>query len=158
MSTNPPPLALAVGAAIAQALTGGARPASVTRTAAAGLLGTASTAMMVAAVREFRRTRTTVNPLAPAQATALVTTGANQLSRNPMYLGMAGLLASHALLRGRLSALLPAAVFVVAIDRGQIAAEESALRERFPGEYESYARQVPRWLDIAWRGREKPQG
>jgi protein-S-isoprenylcysteine O-methyltransferase Ste14 len=146
MSTNPPPAALAAGAALAQRLVGAPRPARPARTAAAGLLGTASAALLASAVREFRRTRTTVNPLEPATATALVTSGPNRLSRNPMYVGMAGLLTSYALLRGRWPALLPVAAFVVTIDRGQIAAEEAALRERFPGDYAAYAARVPRWV------------
>lgn len=146
MTTNPPPAALAAAAAVAQRLVGAARPARPARTAAAGLLGAVSTGLLVAALGEFRRSRTTVNPLEPGTATALVTTGANAISRNPMYVGMAGLLAAHALLRGRWAALLPVAAFVAVLDRGQIAAEEAALRERFPVDYAAYAAHVPRWV------------
>lgn len=107
-----------------------------------------SVALLGASVLDFRRNRTTVNPLTPEEVSALVTTGPNQLSRNPMYVGMAGLLAAHALFRGRWAALLPVAAFVAAIDRAQIPGEEAALRERFPDSYDAYAARVPRWLGI----------
>ena len=141
MKTHPPPAALAAAALVTQRLLGASRPARPARTAAAGLVGGASAALVVTAVGEFRRTRTSVNPLEPGTATALVTTGAN-----PMYVGMAGLLAAHALLRGRGAALLPAAAFVAVIDRVQIAAEEAALLELFPADYPAYAARVPRWV------------
>ncbi len=146
MTTTPPPAALAAATAVSQRLLGASRPPRPARTAAAGLVGAASAGLITAAVGEFCRTRTTVNPLEPSTATALVTTGANAISRNPMYVGMAGLLAAHALLRGRWAALLPVAAFVAVLDRGQIAAEEAALRERFPEEYAAYSARVPRWV------------
>lgn len=158
MKTLPPPAALATAAALAQRLLGGPRPARPARTAAAGLVGAASAGLLVAAVEQFRRTGTTVNPLEPGTATDLVTTGANAVSRNPMYVGMAGVLVAHALLRGRWAALLPAAAFVVAIDRGQIAAEEAALRERFPGDYSTYAARVPRWVGLPGSRRTSDAG
>ena len=37
---------------------------------------------------QFHRARTTVNPLSPAKASALVTGGVYRITRNPMYLGM----------------------------------------------------------------------
>jgi len=146
VKTHPPPAALAAAALVTQRLLGASRPARPARTAAAGLVGVASAALVVTAVGEFRRTRTSVNPLEPGTATALVTTGANAITRNPMYVGMAGLLVAHALLRGRGAALLPAAAFVAVIDRVQIAAEEAALLELFPADYPAYAARVPRWV------------
>jgi protein-S-isoprenylcysteine O-methyltransferase Ste14 len=77
----------------------------------------------------------------------LVTTGANALSRNPMYVGMAGMLVANALRRGSWKALLPVAAFTLVIDRVQIAAEETALLAHFGADYEAYRRAVPRWLD-----------
>jgi protein-S-isoprenylcysteine O-methyltransferase Ste14 len=88
-----------------------------------------------------------VDPFDPARASVLVTTGANAVSRNPMYVGMTGLLVAHALRRGSWTALLPVAAFTLVIDRVQIAAEETALLARFGAEYEAYLETVPRWLD-----------
>ena len=64
-----------------------------------------------------------------------------------MYVGMAGLLAAHALWRRSWTALIPVAVFVALIDRLQIQAEESALAVTFGAEYEAYRAASPRWLD-----------
>ena len=77
----------------------------------------------------------------------LVTSGANTVSRNPMYVGMAGLLLAHAVWRGSWTALLPLAGFVVFIDRAQIQAEETALLEKFGATYEAYKATTPRWID-----------
>ena len=78
----------------------------------------------------------------------LVTTGVNELSRNPMYVGMAGLLVANALRLRSWTAVLPLAVFTGVIDRVQIAAEEPALLANFGAEYEAYRASVPRWLDL----------
>ncbi len=96
----------------------------------------------------FRHSGTTVDPLHPDRASALVTTGPNAISRNPMYVGMAGVLAAHAIWRGSWAALLPVAGFVAVVDRLQVAAEEPALLGRFGAEYESYRASTPRWVGL----------
>ena len=127
VNTPPPPAAIAVGAALLQ-LMALARPATAARGVGAGLIGLGSAALLGAAIHDFRRRGTTVSPLAPAQASSLVTTGPNRFSRTPMYVAMTGLLAAHALLRGRWEALFPAATFVVVMNLVQIPFEEAALR------------------------------
>lgn len=82
------------------------------------------------------------------RAETLVVSGPSRVSRNPMYLGMAGLLSAHALLRRSGAAWVPVAGFVVAIDRLQIPAEEAALRQRFGDEYERYVAVTPRWIGL----------
>jgi protein-S-isoprenylcysteine O-methyltransferase Ste14 len=62
-----------------------------------------------------------------------------------MYVGMAAVLAGHAVRRGP-RALLPLAAFVAYIDRLQIQPEEQALRARFGEEYNAYCRRVRRWV------------
>jgi protein-S-isoprenylcysteine O-methyltransferase Ste14 len=94
----------------------------------------------------FRRHQTTVHPLHPEEARHLVVEGPNAVTRNPMYVGMAGILAAHALARGGLLTWLPVAGFVAAIDRAQVAPEERALRDLFGEEYDAYVRTVPRWI------------
>lgn len=79
-------------------------------------------------------------------ASALVESGPNRFTRNPIYLAMAGVLLAHAIARRSWWALLPVAGFVAVIDRTQIRAEEEALRERFGEAYAAYARRVPRWV------------
>jgi len=99
------------------------------------------------AASRFRRGGTTLEPFHPDRASVLVTSGANTISRNPMYVGMAGLLVAHAAWRGSWAALLPLAGFVVFIDRVQIQAEEAALLEKFGAEYVAYRAMSPRWID-----------
>ena len=145
---RPPPPVLAVAAALAQrALVKGAQPPGAARVAAASATAAASASLAAAAAGQFRRRGTTVDPFEPERASVLVTTGANAVSRNPMYVGMAGLLVANALRRGSWTALLPVAAFTMVIDRVQIAAEETALLAHFGADYEAYRAAVPRWLD-----------
>ncbi len=94
----------------------------------------------------FRRQRTTVNPLAPGRASTVVLSGPYRFTRNPMYLGMAMLLLALCLWLGQPVALLALAVFVAYITRFQIQPEERALRAKFGAPYEDYLRRVRRWL------------
>ncbi len=143
----PPPL-VALAAALAQrALTGATPRPNAGRAAMTATVSLASVSIAAAAVRRFRRSGTTVEPFHPDRAAVLITTGVNSISRNPMYVGMAGLLVANAIWRGSWATLIPVAGFVVFIDRMQIAAEESALLGRFGVEYETYCAATPRWLD-----------
>ena len=93
----------------------------------------------------FRRSRTTVNPLAPHKTSTLVTGGVYRVTRNPMYVGMVFLLAAWAVCLASPWTLLGPALFIAYITRFQIAPEERVLRERFP-EFAAYAARVRRWL------------
>ncbi len=110
------------------------------------VIAASSICLAAASARQFQRQGTTVEPFEPSRAAVLVTTGVNAISRNPMYVGMAGLLVANAVRLGSWTALLPVAVFTVVIDRVQIAAEEPALLANFGAEYEAYRASVPRWL------------
>ncbi len=143
----PPPLIALTAAAAQRALTPDVPPSRVRRTAA-GATAVASLALMGSALREFRSSGTTVDPLRPERASALVTSGPFRLTRNPMYVGMAGLLTAHMLLRGSTAAAAPLAAFVAVIDRVQIPPEEVAMRGLFRDDYDSYRSSVPRWLVV----------
>jgi protein-S-isoprenylcysteine O-methyltransferase Ste14 len=144
---RPPPPLLALAAGLAQrALTPNPSAPSTARAAVATAVSGASAGLAASAAWQFRRQGTTVEPFDPSRAAVLVTTGANAVSRNPMYVGMAGLLVAHAVRRGSWTALLPVAAFVLVINRLQIAAEEPALLENFGADYEAYRARVPRWL------------
>jgi hypothetical protein len=99
------------------------------------------------ALVQFRRAGTTLDPISPDHASALVAGGANRVSRNPMYLGMAAALLAHAVARRSPAALAPVGGFVAVLTAGQITAEERALTERFGDEYARYRDAVPRWID-----------
>ena len=142
-----PPVWTAVigtGTRILAEATGGRRdyPGRAPLTAGLALAGVG---LMGTAAWQFYRARTTIDPRAPHEASSLVTTGVFGVSRNPIYIADAMLLAAHAAWLGRPWALLgiPA---LVAVLQPQIHAEEAALTGRFGSEYDAYVAQVPRWV------------
>ncbi len=141
----PPPRSTPAAGHAQHRLASRQRPGPVRATAAAGAAA-ASAWLLAGSADRFRRTGTTVNPLEPTRASTLVTDGPTRLTRNPMYVGMAGLLVAHALLRGGWRTAVPVAAFVGVIDRVQIGPEERALRELFGDEYDAYCRRVRRWV------------
>lgn len=110
------------------------------------LVALAGLTLMAVAAWTMFRARTTVNPLRPERATRLVTHGVFARSRNPIYLGDALILAALALAFGNWLAFLLLPLFVVFIDRLQIAPEERALERLFGDEYRAYCARVRRWL------------
>ncbi|WP_216658521.1 isoprenylcysteine carboxylmethyltransferase family protein [Nocardioides sp. zg-1230] len=146
MKRPPPPFLALVAAAAQQGMSRGASPASGLRRPAAVAVATASVAIAGGAASRFRAVRTTVEPFDPSKASSLVVTGPNSRTRNPMYLGMAGVLVANALRRGSWTGVLPIVGFVAVIDRFQVAAEERALAEKFGAAYTTYCASVPRWL------------
>jgi len=112
----------------------------------AALVAAAGVAVTIAGALEFRRVRTTVNPLKPNEASALVTGGIFSRTRNPMYLGMALVLAGWGLYLGNLGALVLIGLFVMYIDHFQIDPEERALQARFGDAFAGYRKRVRRWL------------
>ena len=147
---RPPPPLLTLAAALAQrGLSRGVPPSSSRlRQAAAAVTGVTSIALAGGAASRFRAQHTTVEPFDPSKASSLVVSGPNSRTRNPMYVGMAGVLVANALRRGSWPAVLPVVAFVGVIDRFQIAAEERALADRFGADYAAYRSSVPRWLGI----------
>lgn len=128
------------------------------RTALAATVATASAGLLGATIWRFRRGRTTVDPVSPEKTSTLITDGPNAFTRNPMYLGMAGLLLAHSIYRGSGVSLIPAAGFVFVIDRFQISLEEQALREMFGTEFIQYCDLTPRWLGFKpFPGQADPQ-
>ena len=100
----------------------------------------------LAGARQFQRARTTVNPLAPQKASALVTGGVYRFTRNPMYLGMLLVLTGWGVYLGNAAAWLGLPLFVALLNALQIRAEERILRQRFGADYDRYAAQVRRWV------------
>ncbi len=105
-----------------------------------------------AAIIQFIRARTTVDPHRPQRARKLVTGGLYAWTRNPMYLGLSLLLIGWAVELGSASAFVGPVLFVPLIERVQIRPEERALRARFGAEYDRYCRRVNRWV-----GRRSPR-
>jgi protein-S-isoprenylcysteine O-methyltransferase Ste14 len=120
-------------------------PATI-RIAAAALLLVAGFAVMLAGVLSFRRVKTTVNPLKPETATALVTSGVYRYTRNPMYLGMLVVLLAWAVYLSAPATVVGIVVFWLYIERFQIRPEEKALVALFGSTFTDYSSRVRRWL------------
>lgn len=112
----------------------------------AGLAALVGITFLALGVADFRKQKTTVNPLKPQEASALVTTGIYSRTRNPMYVGMLLLLAAWWILLQNLAAAIFLPIFMGLINRLQIVPEEEILRKSFGEPYILYCRNVPRWL------------
>jgi protein-S-isoprenylcysteine O-methyltransferase Ste14 len=97
-----------------------------------------------AAFLEFRRHRTTVIP--HKEASALVTSGIYRLSRNPIYLADALILAGLSLRWDALSGLLLVPAFMALIAARFIGPEETRLRAAFGPVFEAWTARTRRWL------------
>ncbi len=115
-------------------------------TLAAVVVASAGVAIALAGVLQFRRARTTVNPLQPSAASALVIRGVYKRTRNPMYLGMALVLLGWAVYLSSLAAAAVLPIFVAYMNRFQIGPEERALQARFGEDFARYRKAVRRWL------------
>lgn len=102
--------------------------------------------LLALALLAFVRARTTVNPLAPEGAQALVTTGLYRFTRNPMYVALALILIGGAFALGNIAALAAPAIFVCAMTLLQIKPEERALQTVFGDAFTAYCKQTRRWL------------
>ncbi|HHG90958.1 MAG TPA: isoprenylcysteine carboxylmethyltransferase family protein [Devosia sp.] len=112
----------------------------------AGAFAVGGIALMGISFIGFAKAKTTVNPISPDKASALVTTGIYGVSRNPIYVAdMLFLLAWGFYLANPLSLVL-AFAFIPYINRFQIMPEERALQELFGEEFAAYKKKVRRWL------------
>lgn len=108
-----------------------------------GLIG-AGTALSLWSARCLRRSRTSLIPVRPT--TALVVDGPYRFSRNPMYLGLAGVFLGVALAKQLLWAVLLAPVLLLVVTLLVTRKEEAYLEQKFGAEYRRYRVAVPRWL------------
>ncbi|QNP47721.1 methyltransferase family protein [Diaphorobacter aerolatus] len=103
-------------------------------------------AIDLSALWAFHRHRTTVNPLSPDRTTRIVSDGIYRLTRNPMYLGMLGLLLAWAIWLANMAAWVGPVLFVAYITRFQIIPEERILHQKFGAAYAQYRQRVRRWI------------
>lgn len=97
-----------------------------------------------AAVFELRRHRTTVIPGRTPRA--LVQRGVYRISRNPIYLADAMILAGLCLRWEAIGGLVLVPAFMVLIQKRFIKGEEIRIRAEFGVRFDSYAAQVRRWM------------
>lgn len=99
-----------------------------------------------AGVMSFKVAATTVNPLKPATASSLVTSGVFQYSRNPMYVGLSCLLLALTVYLASAWGFALVVLFMAYIYRFQILPEERAMLKLFGAEFETYQASVRRWI------------
>jgi protein-S-isoprenylcysteine O-methyltransferase Ste14 len=99
----------------------------------------------ISGVVTFLRAKTTVDPTKP-RASSLVTWGVYAISRNPMYLGGLIMLLGWAILLPNVLGFLFLPLYVLYINRFQIAPEERVLTSLFGETYAAYQVRTRRWL------------
>ena len=104
----------------------------------------ASIALIALAFKELKNYDTTYIP--DGEPEKLVNSGPFKISRNPIYLGMFGILISTAFLMQSISALLIPILFLSIIQNTWIPHEEEKLKEKFPKEWKEYSASTKRWL------------
>ncbi len=102
--------------------------------------------IMLSAGIAFRKFQTTVNPLKPDTASSLVTGGIFNVSRNPMYLGMLLMLGAVCLKFNIFGSLVFMPIYVLYMNKFQIAPEEEAMLKLFGDDFTSYKNNIRRWI------------
>ena len=102
--------------------------------------------MGLIAIRRFYQVDTTVLPGEMDSSSVLVTGGIFKISRNPMYLAMATVIAGVGVGLGTWVMLPILGLFVFWITENQIKLEEHALVKIFGSKFEDYKSKVRRWI------------
>jgi protein-S-isoprenylcysteine O-methyltransferase Ste14 len=98
----------------------------------------------LAALVEFRRVRTTLNP--HGSTSQLATGGIYRFTRNPIYLGFLLMIIGLPLNSGFYWGIIMAPLYVITLNRLVIEREEAYLEEKFKDVYAGYRSRVRRWL------------
>ena len=148
LKVPPPAVALVIGVLMwllsrAAPSLGFAIPAS---TLIAIILAVAGLGTAIAGVATFAKAKTTVNPTTPQASSSLVSWGIYSVTRNPMYLGLLLELTAWAIFLSNPLPFLLLPVYMIYINRFQIAPEERVLTSLFGSEFAAYQSRVRRWI------------
>ena len=99
--------------------------------------------LLLVSLVQFAKARTTVMPR--EEARVLITGGVFYLSRNPVYVADALILAGLCL-RWDLGALIWVIFFVIVIDQRFVEGEEAGLRAKFGPQFHDWAEKTRRWI------------
>jgi len=109
-----------------------------------GLLVGAGLLLMLLAVIEFRRHKTTFVPR--STPTSFIQSGIYKRSRNPIYLGDVLVLTGMILYWDAVLSLILIPIFIWIIEKRFIEGEEKILRRSFHAQFAAYERRVRRWF------------
>lgn len=101
-------------------------------------------ALGISAVKEMQAANTPFEVRKPS--TEIVTSGAFQRSRNPIYLGMLLLYTGIAILANSLWILILVLPLAIVLQKGVIEPEEAYLEQKFGDKYLRYKAKVRRWV------------
>ena len=118
----------------------------VVRVAGALALVVIGQGIAISGIVSFHRAKTTVNPIKLDTASSLVSSGVFRITRNPMYLGMLITLVGWAVYLANWLAVLAVPLFVLYMNRFQIAPEERVMASLFGADYVAYRERVRRWI------------
>lgn len=104
----------------------------------------AAAALMLAALVEFARARTTVIPHRVPDV--LITSGVFRWTRNPIYLADLLILLGLSLIWGRLAGVLLLPALWAVLELRFVLPEEARLQTAFPDAFEAYAKTTRRWI------------
>jgi protein-S-isoprenylcysteine O-methyltransferase Ste14 len=144
----PPAVALIVAAAMwgASGFVPSLEVPSAVRVVSASTIALIGLGIDLAGILSFWRAKTTLNPMNPAGASSLVTSGIYKATRNPMYVGLLFLLVAWAVYLSSAWLLLGPVAFILYLNRYQIEPEERILLATFGDRYSEYTARVRRWL------------
>lgn len=117
---------------------------SVTHFLGAALIIAGGVILVTCIIRFVTEGKGTISPLDPTKK--LIVRGLYRYSRNPMYVGVMLILTGEALFWWSAALALYATAVFVAFNLFIILHEEPRLRRVFGPEYESYLREVRRWI------------
>jgi protein-S-isoprenylcysteine O-methyltransferase Ste14 len=105
-----------------------------------------SAVIALLAFTSFWFARTSINPLDPSRASALVTSGIFRFTRNPIYLSLLLLLIAYAVHLGSWVEWLGPVLFATYVTRFQIIPEEKILAMKFGAAFLAYKSRTRRWI------------
>lgn len=111
---------------------------------AGGLLVGGGLVLIVLAIVEFRRHRTTIVP--HCEANRLIQSGIFKRSRNPIYLGDLLILAGLIFKWNAVLTLPLIPIFLWIIEKRFVLPEENRLRRKFRMEFAQYCKKTRRWI------------
>tara|TARA_B100001939_G_scaffold202785_1_gene174315 strand:- start:70 stop:510 length:441 start_codon:yes stop_codon:yes gene_type:complete len=144
MKISYPPI-IALGCILIQVLLYNLVPLSVNLGILIGLFVLLpSIALIFLSFKELNNNNTTIYP--DGDPEKLVVNGPFKYSRNPIYLGMFGIILAVPFLIESLSTLLIPFLFILILENTWIPYEEKKLKEKFNDEWDQYCAQTPKWL------------
>jgi|KBSMisStaDraftv2_1062788.scaffolds.fasta_scaffold650833_2 protein-S-isoprenylcysteine O-methyltransferase Ste14 len=109
-------------------------------------LGAIAVLFGVGGIITFRLAKTTINPVQIDRASRVVSNGVYRITRNPMYVGLTGLLVTWSVFLAVPVTLLGPILFAMFTHRFQILPEERVMSAKFGNDYDEYRNRVRRWL------------